>query len=154
MPSRRAEGESPAGGSRRGGTAARRTRLERERRAAVLRDIAERVSRDGEHVARAHPDRARQFMPFAALKGYGELVRSQERTEKPCPTMTDERAAELSAAVAQLAKGDAVRLARCDRGRVVEEAGTVEEVDATLRTLRVSGRTISFDDLVSLEPAR
>lgn len=29
--------------------------------------------------ARPHPDRARQFMPFAALKGYRELVRQQER---------------------------------------------------------------------------
>lgn len=37
-------------------------------RRSVLDDIARRVEQDGPHVARAHPDRARQFMPFAALK--------------------------------------------------------------------------------------
>lgn len=53
---------------------------ERERREAVLRDIAARVQQDGAHSARPHPNRARQFMPFAALRGFHELVheRSQE----------------------------------------------------------------------------
>ena len=31
------------------------------------------------HIARAHPDRARQFMPFAALRGYDELIRQRTR---------------------------------------------------------------------------
>lgn len=29
------------------------------------------------HVARPHPDRARQFLPFAALTGYYDLVRER-----------------------------------------------------------------------------
>lgn len=56
--------------------------FENERRQAILRDIEKRRSLDGPHVARAHPDRARQFMPFAALKGYGELVRDREEEVK------------------------------------------------------------------------
>ena len=52
--------------------------FEAQRRRAILQDIEKRRSIDGEHVARAHPDRARQFMPFAALKGYDELVRERE----------------------------------------------------------------------------
>ncbi|MBQ9955230.1 MAG: hypothetical protein IJO87_07350 [Eggerthellaceae bacterium] len=47
-------------------------------REALLRDIERRVAQSGPHVARAHPDRARQFMPFAALKGYHELAKSKE----------------------------------------------------------------------------
>jgi len=51
---------------------------ERAYREALLRDIERRVAQSGPHVARAHPDRARQFMPFAALKGYHELAKSKE----------------------------------------------------------------------------
>lgn len=52
--------------------------LERQRRQAILRDIRARQAADGIHMARAHPERARQFMPFAALKGYEDLVRRSE----------------------------------------------------------------------------
>lgn len=51
---------------------------ERAYRESVLRDVRERVRIDGEHVARSHPDRARQFMPFSALKGYHEMAAAKE----------------------------------------------------------------------------
>ena len=53
--------------------------LEREHREAVLADIRRRVEAEGPRVAVATVDRGRLFMPFAALKGYGELVESVER---------------------------------------------------------------------------
>lgn len=56
--------------------------LEREHREAVLADIRRRVEADGPRVAVAAADRGRLFMPFAALKGYGELVESVERDEE------------------------------------------------------------------------
>ena len=43
---------------------------ERVYREAVLRDVKRHVAACGPHVARPHASRARQFMPFAALKGY------------------------------------------------------------------------------------
>ena len=69
---------------------------ELEYRARVLRDIAVRRGKDGPHAARAHADRARQFMPFAALKGYHELAHEQEFVRQPRQDMTDERARILS----------------------------------------------------------
>lgn len=47
-------------------------------RQAKLRDIEERVRRHGPHVAQAHPNRAKQFMPFAALKGFHQLLEEKE----------------------------------------------------------------------------
>lgn len=47
---------------------------ERERRRSILDDIARRVAENGPRTAWDHPDRARQFMPFDALKGYGAMV--------------------------------------------------------------------------------
>ena len=54
---------------------------EEARRRALLAAIARRVAADGPHTACAHADRARQFMPFAALKGYHELAHDQERDD-------------------------------------------------------------------------
>lgn len=51
---------------------------ERERRQAVLDDIVRRVREDGPHIARPSSERARQFMPFAALKGYDSLTNAVE----------------------------------------------------------------------------
>ena len=45
----------------------------------MLADIRRRVEADGPRVAVADPGRASQFMPFAALRGYGELVDEAER---------------------------------------------------------------------------
>ena len=48
---------------------------ERAYRERVLNDIARRVAEEGIHAAVPGDDRGRQFMPFAALKGYGDIVR-------------------------------------------------------------------------------
>ena len=51
---------------------------ERAYRERVLNDIARRVAEEGIHTAVPGDDRGRQFMPFAALKGYDEIVRDSQ----------------------------------------------------------------------------
>lgn len=51
---------------------------ERAYRKRVLDDIARRVAEEGVHTAVPSDDRGRQFMPFAALKGYDEIVRDSQ----------------------------------------------------------------------------
>lgn len=51
---------------------------ERKRREAILADIRRRVIENGPRRPVESPDRGRLFMPFAALKGYGELVGQAE----------------------------------------------------------------------------
>lgn len=47
-------------------------------RKRVLDDIARRVAEEGVHTAVPGDDRGRQFMPFAALKGYDDIVRGSQ----------------------------------------------------------------------------
>lgn len=49
-----------------------------ERRRCILRDIAMRVRENGVHFAANSPKRATQFMPFAALTGFEELMAKKE----------------------------------------------------------------------------
>ena len=51
---------------------------ERAYRERVLDDIARRVAEEGIHAAVPGDDRGRQFMPFAALKGYDDIVRDSQ----------------------------------------------------------------------------
>lgn len=51
---------------------------ERAYRERVLNDIARRVAEEGIHAAVPGDDRGRQFMPFAALKGYDDIVRDSQ----------------------------------------------------------------------------
>lgn len=51
---------------------------ERAYRERVLDDIARRVAEEGVHTAVPGDDRGRQFMPFAALKGYDDIVRDSQ----------------------------------------------------------------------------
>ena len=60
---------------------------ERAYREAMLRDIEHRIRQDGPHSAQPHPSRAKQFMPFAALKGYRQLLVEKE-AESICRPQT------------------------------------------------------------------
>ena len=51
---------------------------ERAYRKRVLDDIARRVAEEGVHTAVPGDDRGRQFMPFAALKDYNDIVRDSQ----------------------------------------------------------------------------
>lgn len=51
---------------------------ERAYRKRVLDDITRRVTEEGVHTAVPGDDRGRQFMPFAALKGYDDIVRDSQ----------------------------------------------------------------------------
>ena len=47
---------------------------EKEYRANILAAIERNVEKYGSYTAQPHDNRARQFMPFAALKGYTDMV--------------------------------------------------------------------------------
>lgn len=52
---------------------------ERERRERVLWEISLRIMEDGPRRAVPSSERGRQFMPFAALKGYEEMLAQTEK---------------------------------------------------------------------------
>ncbi len=126
--------------------------FEQAYRRSVLRDIEQRIALHGEHQARPHADRARQFMPFAALKGYEDMAHGREFTALPKHELTAEEARIFSDTVSELRKGDFVRVTRYDKGehRVIE--GAVAYKDETIKTMRIGSFDIAFDDIESIEP--
>ena len=105
------------------------------------------------HRARPHADRARQFMPFAALKGYYDLVRDCERVVEPRHEATEEDVARISARLADVRKGSIVRAVHYveREGSYVETTGAVARIDPTFQTVVVAGTAIAFPDLADIE---
>ena len=102
---------------------------------------------------RPRADRAAQFMPFAALTGYYELAREQERARlaEPRRELTEEQALALSRTISGIARGDLVRVRRYEGDRYTVRSGTVREVDVAHRILRLGPASIPFDDIAAIE---
>lgn len=96
-------------------------------------------------------DRARQFMPFAALRGYYDLVRERERVVEPRREMSEDRAAVLDAQLRALEKGHVARVVYYDGEAYVTAEGVVTRVDGVFRTLTVVKTVIAFDDVWNVE---
>lgn len=124
---------------------------EREYREAVLRDIELSIARCGPHAARDHPGRARQFMPFAALKGSQELACSKEAVLIPKPDLSEDRLAELSEAMGGLSEGEDVRVSFYEKGRTAAIRGPLTRIDETSRSAVVGGRRIPLNSILDVE---
>ena len=121
----------------------------RPRRASGGRSWAVTVPR-----AVPHADRARQFLPFAALQGYYDLVRDRERVCEERREMGDELAEELSRKLARLERGEVVTLTYYDGSAYVTTTGVLTAIDEVARRLVVVRTPVSFDDLWDVEEGK
>ena len=99
------------------------------------------MSRAGE--PRRHADRAAQFMPFAALTGYYDLVRERERVTEPRREPSEEDAERISS--------ELVRVTYYADGAYVTREGMVARMDLAARELTVVRTRIPFDDVWRVE---
>ena len=92
-------------------------------------------------------DRAKQFMPFAALKGYEEALRKKEKITVPKAELSEERGEELDCALRQIRKNDMVTVIYFCEGEYLKVTGMVSRIDGTARLLKVVDTKIPFEDL-------
>ena len=92
-------------------------------------------------------DRARQFMPFSALKGFHELVREKERVITAKKELSEDDARELSEKLSLLKKGTMVKITCFCSGEYIKIEGVVTAVDFTFRRLTVVKTKIDFDNI-------
>lgn len=96
-------------------------------------------------------DRAKQFMPFAALKGYEEALRQRENSPQPRITMGEDQAEELDRKLRSLSVGNGVRV-RHYRGRCYAiSEGTVNGIMYDKGKLRVGKEDIKYSDIIELD---
>ena len=96
-------------------------------------------------------DRAKQFMPFAALRGYYTEIRKKEVIKGEKRELTEEEALELDKKVLELKKGDMVSVTYYREGKYRKEQGLISQIDLVLKTLTLVKNRIKFSDIFNIE---
>lgn len=96
--------------------------------------------------------RAKQFMPFAAVKGLEEAIAREEQDKKrrERPEFGEEKVDAVNAILCRLRKGTNILIRFYSCGRCMEVNGQVDRIDKAVRELAVDGIHISFDDILAV----
>lgn len=92
-------------------------------------------------------NRAKQFMPFDALKGFREALEEKERIIVPKRELSEEQKAELDDKLKQIHRMDIVTVEYFQNGEYVQVTGVVSKIDKTSRVLKIVNTSIPFDDI-------
>ncbi len=95
--------------------------------------------------------RAKIFAPYAALKGFGDYIRSAERTTEERVLLAEDAAAELNARLQRVRRGDIIRVRYYLRDRYVEICGAAGKISLEEEWLAVGGVKIPIADILALE---
>lgn len=95
-------------------------------------------------------ERAKQFMPFAALKGYEEALHKKEKLTVSRMELSEEYQEALDRELRQVQKNEIVTVVYFCRNEYLRQTGMVSGIDKTARILRVVNTNILFDDIYSL----
>jgi FKBP-type peptidyl-prolyl cis-trans isomerase (trigger factor) len=98
-------------------------------------------------------ERAKQFMPFDALKGLREELkrREEKRLKERKRELSEEEIMELSRKIITLKKGERVKLTFFYDGHYVVVQDKLSEINIAFKYLAVNERRILFDDLLDVE---
>ncbi len=99
-------------------------------------------------------NRAKQFMPFDALRGLREALEEKERIIVPKRELPEEQKEELDRKLRQLQKKDVITVEFFRDWEYVQVTGMVLRIDRTGRTLEVADLKIDFDDISRLQGDR
>ncbi len=95
-------------------------------------------------------DRAKQFMPFSALKGLEEALREKERQIEEKKVLSEDRAEELTRKLSALKKGDTAQVVYFAGGTYKTHSGIVQKIDETFRVLKIDETEIPIADLYDI----
>ena len=94
--------------------------------------------------------RAKQFMPFAALKGFEEALSLQENTKQQKAALDEEEIEKINRQLNRLTVGDEAKLVYFYAGRYTPLNGTVKQIDAHRQFLELDDKRVYFDDILKI----
>ena len=96
-------------------------------------------------------ERAKQFMPFAALKGYEEALRRKEKIVVPRRELSEEYREILDLKLHQVRKNEIVTVEYFCDNEVRRQTGMVSRVDQSARILQIVNTKIAFGDIYDIQ---
>ena len=95
-------------------------------------------------------ERAKQFMPFAALKGYPDALRRKEKVVLPKGKLSEDYQEELDRKLRQVHKNDIITVVYFCQNEYIKLTGMVSRIDETARVRQIVNTKLSFDDLYDI----
>ena len=89
-------------------------------------------------------ERAKQFMPFAALKGYEEALREKEKIVVPKIELSEEMKEELDFIMQNIQKNDMIKVVYFQEDEYLQVTGLVSRLDKDAGILKVVNTKIEF----------
>ena len=96
-------------------------------------------------------ERAKQFMPFAALKGHQEALRKKEKILVSKAELSEEYQEELDRKLRQVKKKDIITVVYFCKGEYLKLTGMVSRIDTTARMIKIVNTKIAFEDLYDMD---
>ena len=97
--------------------------------------------------------RAKQFQPFAALKGYSEALKKKEKVIVPRVEFSEEYQEELDRKLRKVQKNDMVTVIYFRKGEYLKVTGMVTRIDQTAGLLTVVNTKIPLGDIYDIAKA-
>lgn len=95
-------------------------------------------------------DRAKQFMPFAALKGYEEALRKMEKTVVPKVELSEEYEEELNWKLQHICQGDIITVVYYEKSEYLKMTGMVSRIDENSRIIQIVNTKIPIRDICEI----
>ena len=100
---------------------------------------------------RSSVSRAKQFLPFDALKGFSEALREKEIEYEEKRDLSEESLIELNDKFNQIEKGDYIKIKYYKNGRYIEIKGIVTNIDYTKKKIQINKNiNVNTCDIVSI----
>lgn len=96
-------------------------------------------------------ERAKQFMPFAALKGFEECLKAKEKIIVEKREFSEEFARVLDLKMHCIRKNDVVTVVYYSKGEYLKRTGMVARIDESARILQIVNTKIGFEDIYDVE---
>lgn len=95
-------------------------------------------------------DRAKQFMPFAALKGLPEALAAKEKILVQKVELSPEMEEELDRRMHLIRRGEVITTVYFHKDEYIKITGMVARIDETSRLLQIVNTKINFDDILMI----
>lgn len=95
-------------------------------------------------------ERAKQFAPFDALRGFRDALREKERIVVPKPELSEEMKEELDQNFSQVKLKDIITVVYFQKDECLKVTGMVSRISITSRTLQIVNTKINLDDICEI----
>ena len=96
-------------------------------------------------------ERAKQFAPFDALRGFREALREKERIIVPRPELSEEMKEELDRRFSRIKLHDIITVVYFQKDECLKVTGMVSRLSPSSRMIQIVNTKIRMDDICGID---